>query len=237
MRLGPIHILVIVVAVGLTGCESDAELIRNLNQDPTTLSAEIDAVDIEEGDCINSTLPEDVDIESVVIVPCSGSWHYRAVGSFNVANGDQYPGDEYFDRQAYERCDARYTFLLIPLDESWDLGNREVTCLQDSFGLSTSDPAKLDRLVRFEGLNVGDCFNEAAETDGLLVERVDCSGAWESRVEGRFSVSLNDEYPGEAYLQAQATLECGSSSNYYYYGPSPESWALGHRTVMCIKSS
>ena len=109
-----------------------------------------------------------------------------------------------FERQAYERCDARYTFFLAPSADSWELDDREVACLQESFGLSVTDPAKLDRLIGLDRLNVGACFNEARETGGLLVERVDCSGAWESRVVGSFQVTDADQYPGEGYFERQA---------------------------------
>ena len=63
----------------MAACNSDAQRIRDINQviatpsaTATAISAEIDSLEIQEGDCINSTLPEGIDIESVVIVPCLG---------------------------------------------------------------------------------------------------------------------------------------------------------------------
>ena len=79
----------------LVGCESDTDLIRQTNEaervrtstpisTPTVLSAEITTVEIQDGDCINSTIEEGITIETVVIVPCSGSWQYRVLSSFTV---------------------------------------------------------------------------------------------------------------------------------------------------------
>ena len=232
-------IFVMLMLVGLMGCESDAGRIRAINEaaaSGTPISAEIQAVEIEEGDCINSTLPEDVTIESVVIVPCTGAWQYRALGSFEVPSADQYPGEGYFERQAYERCDKRFTFFLFPLDESWGLGDREVTCLQDSFGLSTSDRAKLDRLISIEGLDAGACFNEAPETGGLLVESVDCSEAWESRLLNSFDVEASERYPGEGFFDRPAYETCDRRFT-TTSPPSVDTWAMGDREVICLQES
>ena len=235
-------------------CESDADRIREINEadrtqaasssptaTPTPLSAEIDLVDIQDGDCIDSTIEEGVTIESVVIVPCSGAWQYRVVNSFTVDNSNDYPGEDFFVRLAIERCDRRYTDFLYPLRESWEsfwglLAHREVDCLQQSFGLSAVDPQRLDRLVGLERLNAAECYNDAPETGGLLVELVDCSGDWEYRVLSSFTVADAPSYPGEDHFDLLASEQCDRRFAYFLY-PTSETWALGDRTISCIQES
>ena len=81
-----LFVTVMASVIVLTACESDADRIRSTSgADPTEaassapsptatpLSAEIEAADIQDGDCIDSSIQQVVTIESVVIVPCSGS--------------------------------------------------------------------------------------------------------------------------------------------------------------------
>ena len=223
-------------------CQTDAERIRATNDaaempaaEPTPISAEIDADEIQVGDCINSTLPEGVSIESVVIVPCDGPWQYRVIDSLVMAGSD-YPGEDAISQRASQKCDSRSTWFLHPTPESWQLGDRTIECLQDSFGLSVSDPAKLERLADLYSLVMGECFNEAPETGDLLVERVDCSGSWEYQITNVFSVSGDETYPGDSYLQDQAEQKCEHPWD-VYYSPSPESWGRGDRIVTCARTS
>ena len=65
--------------------------IREINEvlatpvaERTPLSAKITTTEIREGDCINSTLPEGISIETVVIVPCAGTRQYRVLNSFTL---------------------------------------------------------------------------------------------------------------------------------------------------------
>ena len=238
----------------LAACESDADRIRSINEaertqagpsvptpTPTPLSATIDYVDIQDGDCIDSTIEQGVTIESVVIVPCSGSWQYRAVNSFTVENSNGYPGEDFFARVARERCDRSFTDFLYPLRESWEafgglLAHRVVNCLQQSFGLSASDPLKLDRLVSPDYLEVEECYNDVPETGGLQVELVGCSGDWEYRVLNSFAVADSLTYPGEDHFSTISLERCDRRFNYFFY-PLRESWGLGDRTLICLQES
>ena len=235
--------LVLVMLLAFVGCNSEAQRIREINEGLTTpvaestpLSAKITATEIRGGDCINSTLPEGISIETVVIVPCAGTWQYRVLNSFDVADADRYPGENFFWQRANESCDRRYSFFLFPDTESWGFGNRTVNCLQDSFGLSVIDPGKLDRLVILTSLDSGECYNEAPETDGLLVERVDCSGEWESRVLNSFDVPDGDRYPGENFFGRRVYESCERRSSNVLF-PDTDSWGFGDRTVSCLQES
>ena len=231
------------VSLALISCESDAQHIRETNAAlsmPTNtaeaLSAKIDAIEIQDGDCIDSKIPEGIDIESVVIVPCSGTWHYRAVNSIDVADSSGYPGGEFFAQRAFESCDRRYTTYLYPTVESWSNDDRNITCLQESFGLSVADPAKLDRLVSSYSLTTGECFSDAPETDGILVELVECSGEWQSKVINNFRVAAFDRYPGEDFFAQRAFESCDRRYTTYLY-PTVESWSNEDRNILCLQES
>ena len=235
--------LVLVMSLALVSCDSEAQRIREINEvlatpvaERTPLSAEITTTEIQDGDCINSTLPEGISIETVVIVPCAGTWQYRVLNSFDAADADSYPGEDFFDQRANESCDRRYSYLLIPIAESWSSGDRTVNCLQDSFGLSVINPNKLDRLVSVTSLSSGECYNEAPETGYLSVELVDCSGEWEFRVLNSFQVADAGRYPGEDFFGQRAYQGC-DRRYIYFLSPIAESWQFGDRTVNCIQDS
>ncbi len=247
-----IAVIALASIIVLVACESDADRIRSINDadrtqtassvptsTPTPLSAEIDFVDIQDGDCVTSSLPEGVTIESVVIVPCSGAWEYRVLNSFDVTGLEDYPGKDYLSRAAFQQCDNRYTYILYPAQESWESrlsGDRTIRCLQHSFGLAETDPDKLDRLVSVSRLDVGECYNDAPETGGLQVELVGCSGDWEYRVLSSFGVADSPEYPGEDYFSQLAREQCDRRFAEFLYPPS-ESWAQRDRTVSCLQPS
>ena len=246
-------VLALLAATIAIGCQSDASRIRATNEaidrpNPTatsapmptatseSLSADIRSVDIQEGDCINSTLPEGITFYSVDIVPCTDAWQYRTLNLISIKRSGGYPGIDYFLQQALEGCDPRVTAYVYPLSEAWEQGERRIACLQDSFGLSQEDPEKLDRLFNPYSLNVGDCFNLAVETGGRLAELVSCSGEWDYRALNSFEVDIAGNYPGEEALRAQALIKCDRRSNIPYIPPL-ESWELGERTVLCAQDS
>ena len=230
------------------GCESDADKIRDINESlrsPTStatkqLEATIDALDLQEGDCIISTLPEEITIETVVIVPCNEEWQYRVLNSFE-AFGESYPSDVEFQRQAEVNCDRRYTFILFPEEEAWSSifwADRSVDCLQESFGLSLIDPAKLDRLVSKNSLQIGECLNDAPETDDSLIELVSCDSIWQYRVLNSFE-AIGTHYPSDFDFQRQAFNKCARHWTKMFF-PQEEDWSspiMPYRKVTCIQES
>ena len=236
--------LVLVMSLAFVGCDSEAPRIREINEglatpvaESTPLSAKISTTEVRDGDCINSTLPEAISVGTVVIVPCAGIWQYRVLNSFDVADADRYPGKNFFWQRAHESCDRRYSSLLFPSAETWEVGDRTVNCLQKSFGLSAIDPDKLDRLVKRASLGSGECFNGATEIDDLLVvELVECSGEWEFRVLNSFDVADADRYPGENFFPERALESCDRRYSSLLF-PLAEFWGFGDRTVNCIQHS
>ena len=247
IKTGPMIVatLVLVILLAFVGCDSEAQRIREINEglatpvaERTPLSAEITTSEIRDGDCINSTLPDGISLETVVIVPCAGTWQYRVLNSFDVADADRYPGEDFFAERAYESCDRRFRTYIYPHVETWNLGNRTVNCLQNSFGLSVIDPGKLDRLVIATSLGSRECFNVAPETDSLSVELVDCSGEWEFRVLNSFDVADAGRYPGANIFQQQVREYRSCDRRYSnYLFPDAESWGFGDRTVNCLQDS
>ena len=238
---GNICLMTLTLFLAVQGCTSDAQNIRATNEaaiapqaTSAPISAEIRWTEIRDGDCISSELSEGINTESVAIVPCSQGWQYRALNSFAVQEVETYPGEEFFTQRAYEECDRRYTFLLFPSADSWTLDDRNVTCIQEDFGLSATDPSKLDRLVDSSKLNVGECFDEAPETDYAMVELVSCSGEWQYRTLSSFAVDDAGPLPGESQFRQRAFSECDQRYTISLF-PSEYSWALGDRSVICLQ--
>ena len=98
--------------------------------DPGKLDRLVRASLLGSGECYNEA-PEADDL-SVELVDCSGEWEYRVLNSFDVADADRYPGEDFFEQRAYESCDQQYSYFLHPSAESWGLGDRTVNCLQEN---------------------------------------------------------------------------------------------------------
>ena len=158
-------------------------------------------------------------METVEIVTCSGDWNYRVLSLFTVESGSGFPGDDYFGQQALLHCDARYTFILFPAPEAWGNGVRTVKCLQADFGL---DIEQLDSLVGTQSLEIGQCFNQAPETNFELVKLVGCESNWELRLLN--NVVLEDgPFPGDDHITAQSNEKCDRRSG-STYNPAVETW-------------
>ena len=192
-------------------------------------------MDVEVGDCIDSNLPEGIDIENVTIVLCSGEWQYRALNSIPVSDGP-FPGEVHFAQLAQESCDERWSDYLSPILGSWEAGDRAVICLQDSYGLSVTSPEKLDRLIGSDRLGLGQCFNEAPETDFVLVEIVGCERDWEFRLIDSFEIEGFVSFPGDGPIDRAIALECDRRYS-TSLSPLVETWAVGDRTVLCLQES
>ena len=248
--------IALIVLLTLVACTSDAERIREANEvaqlaqtktpsnaestsdtplsTPTPLSADISIFDIRDGDCLEYSFSEG-ELERINIVPCTGIWASRALSSFVVETTGTYPGEESFFQPAPDKCDRRYSFLMFPTEESWAQGDRIVICLQESYGLSTSDKEKLDRMVNLTTLREGECVNELPETQFELVELVNCVGDWDIRILNSFELLGDGPFPGDEYIALQAASECDREYN-YTFSPAVDSWQQGDRVVVCAIS-
>ena len=240
LRIG---ILPLVSTLLLVACtpQSEEERIREFNEailngvtaDSDKVGEKVHYSSLRNGHCFNGFSDpglETVKIEKVDLVACSSSWQYRVIDSFLVGRSGIYPGEEYFDREAFNHCDRHGFLQVFPLRESWDLGDRAVLCLQESYGLSTSDPDRLERIVSQFSLRDGECFKETPD----FTELVSCSSDWEYKVINTFAVDLDGIYPGEPYFDQEAAQRCHASSSTYMF-PAPASWTWGDRTVNCLQ--
>ena len=198
--------------------------------------AKIRRLNLKEGDCIVFEEGHGEFDATPRKVPCKGEWTHRMLRFFEVEAKGSYPGENYFQEQALRNCGPNYTLIIYPLKEGWKLGDRKVTCLQESFGLSVTDPGKLDRLVTAESLKEGNCINFAPETGGSQVELVDCSGTWEMRLLNRFIVSGYGVYPRENEFDRQTVEHCDRRRTYWLY-PDQDAWSGGDRTVECLQEN
>ena len=190
----------------------------------------------EPGDCIDSTLPEGETIYPVFTdkVSCDGPWQYRVLNNFTVDASETFPGEHFFLAQARTECHRSYTFVLYPDIEGWKSGDTTVNCLQESFGFSQSDPAKLERLV--SSVKPGECFNQVPESNLAVMELVSCSGEWEYKVLKNVTVPPDTIYPGNALFETQEVLECGRHST-IFLPPDQETWNYGDTSVNCLQES
>ena len=198
--------------------------------DPSKLDRLVGSHSLRPEECFNDA-PETEDL-LVELVPCSGQWQYRVLNSFDVPY-TSYPSDIEFQRLAFTSCDPHYTLAQFPEETSPDW---RVYCLQESFGLSVADPAKLDRLVSLASLKTGDCFNEAPETEDLLVEIVSCLTSWEFQVVDVIPLPDEKAFPGDGYIEGRAEQDCGANTDYYFY-PTYETWAVGDRQILCVSTN
>ena len=100
-------------------------------------TGKISTFDLRTGDCYNepdllaAEIDETVDLLNVDLVPCSGPHDFEVLKLVYVGGGNDaiYPGEDYFDSVFYDECPQESDFMLFPIPESWELGDRVVTCL------------------------------------------------------------------------------------------------------------
>ena len=138
------QVLLLAVMLGVVACGgSDAERVREASEDTAvadgSVSADIGVLELQEGDCIVSGIDAGTRVEAVTIVPCSDAWQHRVTAVFDVADADQYPGEVAVRGEAARKCGSD-AYYLYPTTESWDLGDREIVCLEEPPAPSTTLP-------------------------------------------------------------------------------------------------
>ena len=246
-----------VLALMLVSCTSDAQLIREANEAAASSNAPLKPTptltptptvhqslqlqeserksmfEVRDGDCLKMSMPEIGKAENTTIVDCNGSWDGRVINSFVIEANGIYPGNAFFEQQAIDKCDRHSSYLFMPTEESWSSKDRTVTCLQESYGLETTQLDKLDRMVDPSTLMEGECFNEVPISQGMMVELVNCLGNWDFRVVNTFKLA-DGPFPGGTYIDRQVDNRCQRETN-YIFAPVVETWAVGDRIVTCIQ--
>ena len=186
----------------------------------TKQEVRIEAIALSAGDCIVLQPPKDDRPPTPTKVRCTSEWTHRTLGTFEAPPADgPYPGRDTLVSQATSACDRRSTVYLRPLEDTWLQGHRTVTCLQDSFGLSLSDPERLDTII--SALNVLDeeCFDEFPTTTDGIVELVPCAGTWTFRQLHSYQASAAAPHPDTAEGTADPYLNCDRRTTVPYYPP------------------
>ncbi len=167
---------------------------------------------------------------------------------------------------AAEHCDAAFTaitgvgvglativerLVLAPTIESWQAGDRRITCYVAyphpvSAPLAALDPLRGFGLVSRFGLRGGDCLVDF-DVDAAAFELVDCLQPHDAEVFA--TVVVDDlEYPGPVPLDERMEDLCfgqpfedfvglaydASALVAYGHRPTAETWGSGDRTVACI---
>ena len=253
-----IFVFGIFVLLTLTACTTDAQRIDDANEaarksqqntpsinESNTASSSvspsnriqrtgtISVFEVRDGDCFNSNELVETELSEVELVDCAEDWDERAINSFVVDLDSGFPGDFYFVQPTIEKCDRRSTYPLQPTKESWDVGDRTISCIQESFG--ERDLEKLNRTINAQTLKPGECFKEVDVVEILLVESIDCLGEWDFQVISKFEISGDGPYPGDSYIEDEVQANCSPGFE-FFYSPDVGSWAWGDRLVTCIVS-
>lgn len=85
--------------------------------------------DLQIGDCIRYPGLESV-FESVERVDCSELHDAKVVGSVEMP-GVSFPGDDAITEYGFQHCPSSTDITLGPTSESWELGDREISCLDE----------------------------------------------------------------------------------------------------------
>ena len=90
--------------------------------------------DLRAGDCFAGFRNSSVEQDTVDLVTCTDSRAQLRVTDLALVStpSDDYPGDAYFDEQAALLCKSEATSYISPSQESWDAGDRTLTCLAET---------------------------------------------------------------------------------------------------------
>ena len=200
-------------------------------------AAPIRRITLDPGDCIQLDHGTPIPDPEPTKVPCDGEWTHRVLNSFTVQDPGPFPEDPfYFLREALQHCNNQFTNIIRPTNNSWLAGDRTIDCLQNSFGLSVTHPAKLDRLVNRTGLANQQCARDAPETEYQLIEIVPCSDLWEYRLLNTFPAQDSETYPDPIALERQALQNCNRRHTWTLL-PSERTWLAGDRTIFCLQEN
>ena len=98
----------------------------------------ISVFDLRTGDCYNepdllaTDEGESLELNRVELVSCDGPHDFEVLQLVFVDHekGAPYPGEAYFDDLFISECPLEANYLIFPVEESWELGDRVLNCLQ-----------------------------------------------------------------------------------------------------------
>lgn len=140
-------LLLAVLLISASACDlGDTQKIDDANQ-AARFSQEqsgpnepgrISIFDLREGDCYDEpdslaiSDEEIIEVEFVEVVPCSGPHQFEVQRLLFVdqPGGAPYPGTSFFDDMFYRECPFTADFFMFPIPDSWEFGDRVLTCIR-----------------------------------------------------------------------------------------------------------
>jgi hypothetical protein len=227
----------------------------------TTLDIEFEAENYAVGECLDWD-PDDRR-QATDTVDCAEPHRMEVVGTVELWELDEFPGDEEWDALRLERCtplvedylgrphdsQGRFTlFSIQPLAESWRISDHTLTC-----GLAARPETTDAGVVAGRVVDLDPSYHQAAGTcwaegdDGLLGS-IGCDAPHHHEVVGAIEVGDADEPYPNALAWGSASNACaeqveaytgeavtGEAGDLSAYAPSisEASWAAGARSTDC----
>lgn len=140
----PVLVVMMLTLLALGGActKDDADRIREQNEraeheaagDDDT-DAEVTAFDLEVGDCFiepRESASTRAEFREIELVPCSSSRADFRVSRVFKTRQLNLPAGADFSDEAAERCPASSVSYFYPSFESWEAGDRVITCLNEA---------------------------------------------------------------------------------------------------------
>ncbi|REE99328.1 DUF4190 domain-containing protein [Thermomonospora umbrina] len=197
---------------------------------------------------------------STRIMRCDRLHDAEVVAVFSLEKGP-WPGEGKVSARGLTECEQRVRqrfgtttplehgeiFTLYPRRLGWKIGDRRVHCM-----IAAAVGDKLDRplpkgdlgLRTWDELGIGDCFIAPRERATVTVKRTACDDGHTGQVTYRFVMPAG-VYPGERTVDRASEKRCDRGAaglvmkrppvplEYWWVGPSEESWTGGDRRVVC----
>ena len=193
-------------------------------------------------------------LSSSGIIDCAEPHRGEVYALFDVPEGDLYPGeDAVFEYGAFVCLDQAPAYsdedvevlVLYPTAETWDLGDRRISCVFDLDEPITGSLARdpMDRVASFS-LAPGHCLAPEAQLSEAILPLVDCAEPHLYEIVGvQFAGKWEREFPGDGQLTDEAVGFCNPlldeldpevTFESSWLVPTAETWALGDRVLVCI---
>ncbi|MEU1517314.1 DUF4190 domain-containing protein [Streptomyces sp. NPDC005811] len=231
---------------------------------------------LAEGDCFDVPGRFDQDVYDVDEVPCSDPHEGEVFGTIPLS-GDDYPGDGYVTDQAEDKCwtlqdayamdpwalgDEVDVYYLTPTEDSWQWGDREITCVfahTDETGTLTgslrADETNLDadQVAFLKAMAAVDVVLYE-EPDDYAEEDLDANKAWAADVRDALAEQAGalggHTWAGDAGKPVDALVEdmrdaraawakaatAGDADTFYLHYDSGYAYVDGDTTVAARKA-
>ncbi|MEW2425774.1 septum formation family protein [Streptomyces nigra] len=169
-----LSVAVALIAAGAVGCSGVSDAVDSAKDGAKKVARQRSVFSLDIGDCYNPNGKAEGTAFTVEIVPCDEAHVGQVVGEFSIDKGKEYPGDDGVSSIADNQCPVeaqKYSpdtwalpkgvslFYYTPTKESWETGDRAVSCTYTSekgkFSgtLDTSKSLKPEQATFLKGSN------------------------------------------------------------------------------------